>query len=333
MSEETDVMLTEFDGGDSSETIFERLGGMETFRRLADAFYTRVEADPLLRPMFRKDLSRSRERQALFLAERFGGPKGFSKKFRTLDLQEIHRGRRISQEHAQAWLRHMEAAMKEVGITGRLGTTLHCYFVNEANTLGDSLQEIRELSYGELKDRLTQDPSLISVKGAWGRTLLDHMAGSWNVEGVKLLLSFGASAIRDSGYPPLYHAANSYVSSKERSSEAGKEVAELLIQAGADVNARSGVGEQTPLHMAARRGNVNVVEALLNAEAEIEARDTKGETPLRRAVNCGHPEVVRLLLEHGANPNAPDKHGKTPLQAARKPEIVNLFQSDAKSDE
>lgn len=307
------------------ETVFEKLGGTKTFQRLADAFYTRVEADPLLRPMFRKNLEVSKERQAMFLAERFGGPKGFSKKHSTMDLHEIHRGRRITQDAIDAWLGHMNAAMEEVGIKGRLKTSLHCYFVDNANNLNDSLWEIIELSHEDLKDRLAQDPSLISTQGAYGRTLLDHKAGSWDVEGVKLLLSFGANAAGDSGYPPLYNAANSHVPSKERSSAAGKEVAELLIQAGANVNGRSGSGDQTPLHMAARRGNVNVAEALLNAGADIEARDTKGETPLRRAVNCGHPEFAKLLLERGANPNAADKNGKTPLQSARKPEMIQLL--------
>jgi hemoglobin len=312
------------------ETIFETLGGMETFQRLADAFYTRVEADPLLRPMFRSDLEVSKERQALFLSERFGGPKGFSKKFGTMDLQEIHRRREIGRDRALSWLGHMEAAMEEVGITGRARHSLHCYFVNEANALGDPLHEIRELPLEELKERLAQDPALIAVKGAWGRTLLDYMAGTWNVEGVKLLLSFGANVNGDAECSPLHDAGNRHVLPKERSSEAGKEVVRLLTQAGADVNARHGVGEQTPLHMAARRGNVNSAEALLDAGADIEARDTKGETPLRRAVNCGHPAVVRLLLERGADPTAPDKQGKTPLQAARKPEIVLLFSTNQK---
>src|SRR5690349_5491322 len=48
----------------SAHSIYEQLGGLETFRRLADAFYTRIENDPFLRPMFPKELSRPRERQA-----------------------------------------------------------------------------------------------------------------------------------------------------------------------------------------------------------------------------------------------------------------------------
>ena len=44
----------------STHLIYEKIGGMETFRRLADAFYTRIEQDTFLRPMFPKELIRLR---------------------------------------------------------------------------------------------------------------------------------------------------------------------------------------------------------------------------------------------------------------------------------
>src|ERR1041385_8471299 len=50
-------------------TIYELVGGMVTFRKLAEAFYKRIELDPLLRPMFPKKLHHAIDRQALFLAQ------------------------------------------------------------------------------------------------------------------------------------------------------------------------------------------------------------------------------------------------------------------------
>src|SRR5205807_695336 len=127
------------------------------------------------------------------------------------------------------------------------------------------------------------------------------------------------------GHTPLCSAAGRYVDRTERSAETGKVTVEKLIQHGASVNTSSGPEAQTPLHMAARRGNLAVALALLDAGAALEARDKKGETPLRRAVNCGHPEFVSLLLARGADVNTRDKHGRTPLQAARRPEMVALL--------
>ena len=40
----------------NAQTLYEQIGGDPTFRRLVDAFYARVEQDPLLRPIFPDDL-------------------------------------------------------------------------------------------------------------------------------------------------------------------------------------------------------------------------------------------------------------------------------------
>jgi ankyrin repeat protein len=137
------------------------------------------------------------------------------------------------------------------------------------------------------------------------------------------LLEKGADV--NAGHSPLCNAAGRYVHPAERSAEVGKLVAEILVRRGADVNTPRGPEAQTPLHMAARRGNVAIARVLLDAGAALEARDKKGETPLRRAVNCGHAEFVSLLLAHGADVNTRDKQGGTPLQAARRAEIIALL--------
>jgi ankyrin repeat protein len=52
--------------------------------------------------------------------------------------------------------------------------------------------------------------------------------------------------------------------------------------------------------MAARRGFVGIAQTLLDAGAELDARDRKGDTPLRRALNCRKREVAELLSQYGA---------------------------------
>ena len=54
-------------------TIYELAGGDAPFRRLIDAFYARVEREPLLRPMYPADLAASREHLFLFVTQYFGG--------------------------------------------------------------------------------------------------------------------------------------------------------------------------------------------------------------------------------------------------------------------
>ncbi len=78
--------------------------------------------------------------------------------------------------------------------------------------------------------------------------------------------------------------------------------------------------------MTARRGNVSLATLLLDAGAQLEIADTKGETPLRRAVNCSQSGMVNLLLARGADPLTQDRHGRTPLDVARQTEIRSAIE-------
>lgn len=73
---------------------------------------------------------------------------------------------------------------------------------------------------------------------------------------------------------------------------------------------------RTPLMVAACTGNVDDVQILLKARADIEATDKEGKTPLLVAAYKGYAKVLSALLEAGANIEAKDKNGVTPLIAA-----------------
>ena len=309
--------------------LYVAVGGMLGLEKLTEAFYARVGVDPLLRPMFRKNLKLSRERLTLFLAERFGGPKEYSRKGCPVNLLRSHAAVPIDHDEAHAWLDHMEAAIRESGLSEPLQTRLSRYFIEEAQGMETPFCHHKLAPLDDLERRLKADPSILSLRNALDQTLLGYAAGLWDGDRVRLLLSFGAKT-NDEKTPPLYHAANRFVSFDERRSEAGGTVVRLLAEAGTDVNAVSGAGGQTPLHMAARRGNLAVAEALLAAGADIDPQDRKGETPLRRAVNCGQPELIALLLQRGADPHLADRSGRTPLQAAqatRKGSHLPLFKA------
>src|SRR5262249_61344015 len=53
--------------------LFARLGGQATVDRLVDLLYDGFEADPALRPLFPRGLTRGRARQKMFLAQWRGG--------------------------------------------------------------------------------------------------------------------------------------------------------------------------------------------------------------------------------------------------------------------
>jgi len=171
------------------------------------------------------------------------------------------------------------------------------------------------LSY--IEQELRRDPALARER-CGGRTLLHAAAGAADLATVELLLRLSPdSNVIDAA---LYCLGN------ECTIPGGGAVVRALVRSGADVNARQGVKHCTPLHMAARRGNTEVAEALLDSGAEIEARDSAGDTPLRRAVNCGKTGVVALLLSRGAGVHSKGSQGLTPLLAARTPAMRRLLE-------
>lgn len=85
------------------------------------------------------------------------------------------------------------------------------------------------------------------------------------------------------------------------------------------VNWDGGTGSTgyTPLHYAARAGQVKAVQLLLQHGASVDALTRSGRaSALHRAAHTGHLEVVNLLLSAGADPLLQDADGETPLHKA-----------------
>jgi len=94
---------------------YERAGGEAGMRRLAEAFYRRVFADPVMLPLFPNLEDDHVGRMALWMAEHFGGPREHSRQrggFST--TVAVHAVLDISDEQREHWIQHMLAACKEV---------------------------------------------------------------------------------------------------------------------------------------------------------------------------------------------------------------------------
>jgi ankyrin repeat protein len=95
---------------------------------------------------------------------------------------------------------------------------------------------------------------------------------------------------------------------------------ELLLQNGADINAKYKYGSCTPLHVACLYKNTDLVELLLSyytgysTNADVNARDNGGSTPLHYACGFGYnKKIVELLIQNGADVNAINYSNRTPL--------------------
>jgi hypothetical protein len=100
------------------------------------------------------------------------------------------------------------------------------------------------------------------------------------------------------------------------------EIAELLIDSGADVNQLTCCEVpslcEAPLHAAARM-SMPVVELILKMGGNPNLQDSWGRTPLRTLLIAKHVDTqkVALLLQHGADPLMPDNHDFTVLELAQ----------------
>ena len=89
-------------------------------------------------------------------------------------------------------------------------------------------------------------------------------------------------------------------------------IVEFLLKNGADVKtAARNAQKVTALHGGVARRDVEIVKMLLEAGADPNARQERGFVPLHDAAANGHAALVELLLKHGARADAKTDDGKT----------------------
>ncbi|KAK2900435.1 hypothetical protein Q8A67_008550 [Cirrhinus molitorella] len=105
-----------------------------------------------------------------------------------------------------------------------------------------------------------------------------------------------------------------------------KQVKEL-IGLGADVSVKDFAG-WTPLHEACNLGYYDVAKVLIGAGAEVNTQGLDDDTPLHDASSSGHTDIVKLLLRHGGNAYQANKRGERPVDVADSPEIEKLLKGE-----
>jgi uncharacterized protein len=161
-------------------------------------------------------------------------------------------------------------------------------------------------------------------RDARGRSLLSRAASRGDVETVRLLLEKGAN-------PNTPDADGTTVLTRALE-ENRFEVVRLLVARGARVNEASQGGNMKgmpPLILAVMSGNLPIVEALIQAGADVKATDPAlGDTALHWACSSGDVALARLFLSRGIPVDSRNAMGGTPLMGAAmagKVELVKLL--------
>ena len=110
------------------------------------------------------------------------------------------------------------------------------------------------------------------------------------------------------------------------SSYGNTEMVEYMLDNGADPGPYVKKTLDTPLHYAAGGGHVEVIEVLLKAGANVNALDNFGKTPLHWTADANQPDAAVALLNAGADPSPWSRFG-TPLDIAVKKDNKEVEQA------
>jgi ankyrin len=200
--------------------------------------------------------------------------------------------------------------------------------VNAKNEYGSTpMSEAALTANVAMIGRLLDAGADVESPNADGQTALMVVARTSRVDAARALILRGAkiNAVEQwRGQTPLMWAT----------AQRQAAMVKALVEAGADVNARSKIniwqrqvtaepraiyrpaGGMTPLLYAAREGCVECARYLAEAGADLNLADPEQVSPLLLAVLNGHFDLASFLIQKGANPNKWDWYGRTPLYAA-----------------
>ena len=186
-------------------------------------------------------------------------------------------------------------------------------FASAATLFGGPIHDAaRKGDASKVKALLQQDPKLVSDKDKNGDTPLHVAALHGQVAVVQALIDAGADVNAKNNYGPFTPRD---LWEKVLASNNHQDPVGVLTVHGEDT--RYMQNGYTPLHLAVFSFRHKQIEEMLVAKgADINAQPASGATPLFFAVLRDQKDDVQYLLDHGANLNLPDAYGDTCLDMA-----------------
>ncbi|XP_067094486.1 NF-kappa-B inhibitor epsilon [Osmerus mordax] len=103
------------------------------------------------------------------------------------------------------------------------------------------------------------------------------------------------------------------------------ELARLLLDAGASINAMDNKSGQSPLMHAVENHNADMVHFLIENACDVNSQSYSGNTALHVACGRGQVDTVRLLMKNGADSSLKNYHNDTPVMVAKNKRVTDVL--------
>ena len=173
------------------------------------------------------------------------------------------------------------------------------------------LHEAVERGHVDILGALIAAGADVNARDRFGQAPLHEAVSRGHINAVRALIAAGAdvNVSIGDGFGTPLHAAS------RCRDNSNLDIVDTLVTAGANINAQNAYGK-TPLHVASQSGHISIIHRLVQAGASMDARDRNEQTPLHEATTCRQINAIGALAMAGANINARDGLGRTPLHIA-----------------
>ncbi|KAL3818675.1 hypothetical protein ACJIZ3_004580 [Penstemon smallii] len=209
------------------------------------------------------------------------------------------------------WTLGLQLAIRDMILAGKIPRS------SNSEVFSSLLYVTRANNIEALKSLIKQPDLDINEKDENGFSAVMIAAAGGHVEAFKLLVNAGANLETKN----KYNETAITLAESNQNSDAFTKILSTYAYSKGNLNG------SYALHHAARIGNIDLVQSLIDTGYDINVFDNEGYTPLMYAAKSGNGTICELLISHGASCDTKNTKHETALSLARKANEGNNAES------